>query len=147
MDFNLIKPFANNDNIRNWRNTVDLFKIYAQMCTPTMLMKLSETYKECAAWMKQWLPNGDLYWCCKFCHEEIIQHKLVHYVTNNHIYVIVYNFDKIFYNLSQQKQLRIMCSDCQRFLDDGNFDVFIKINRAAIYFNENTSPLNLNVNK
>lgn len=146
MDFNLIKPFANIDNIRNWHNTLDFFKIYAQMCTPTMLKKLSKTHKDCAAWMKQFLPNGDLYWCCKFCHEEIIQHSSVHCVTNHHIYVNVYNFDKTSYNMTQE-QLRIKCSDCRLLLDDGNDgNSLVKIKRTAIYFNENKNPLNLNVN-
>lgn len=145
MDFNLIHPFANHENVMSWHNTHDIYKTYARMCTPTMWKKIKETHKGLAAWMKQWLSNENIHWCCKSCHGDIIQHGTVHYITTDHIYVNVYDFDKIYYDMTQPR-LRIRCPECRALLDDSNIDSLIKIKRTSIYFNEVNHPLNYTTN-
>lgn len=136
-----MKPFANIENVRNWHNTCDLYKTYAQMCTRTMWIKLKNTHKELAEWMKQWLSNEDINWCCKICHEDIINHGSVHYITTDHIFINVYDLDKIFYDM-RQPRLHIRCPKCLTLLDDGNIDSLIRIKKTSIYFNEMNHPLN-----
>lgn len=122
MDFNLIRPYANNNTIRMWHNTSDFFKIYAKMCTPMMWLKLNEKHTKFAEIIKKWLPNSDLYWCCIYCDEKIIQHKSVNCVTVEHIYVNPYILDKVFYDF-RAKILRIRCPDCRSLLDDGTHEI------------------------
>lgn len=63
-----------------------------------------QTSKECAVWKLKWLPNEDLFWCCRNCVAEIVQHKYVHRVTVNNIYVSLFGMD-IKYFIDTTKQM------------------------------------------
>lgn len=110
-----------------------------------MWLKLNEKHTKFAEIIKKWLSNSDLYWCCIYCDEKIIQHKSVNCVTVEHIYVNPYILDKVFYDF-RAKILRIRCPDCRSLLDDGNVNSLMKLNKNSVYFNETTTPIDFDIN-
>lgn len=82
------------------------------------------------------VANDLLYWCCKNCNELIVQHKDVHRVTNDFIYINIHNIDKAFYKFTDNDKLRIKCYDCNYLLDRGYVGSFVKFDITSVYFDK-----------